>query len=87
MDYYHDYEEFAAAFPADQLQKALQRHRVQEQLAGRNLFARIGSIPGAAASALDVPSLSTRSAQVVKAYWWVPAGFAVLVLLRAITGA
>ncbi len=86
MDYYHDYEEFAAAFPADQLQKALQRHRVQEQLAGRNLFARIGSIPGAAASALDVPSLSRRSARVVKAYWWLPAGFAVLVLLRAIIG-
>jgi hypothetical protein len=71
MDYYHDYEEFAAAYPADQLQKALQRRRVQEQLGGRNLFARIGSIPGAAASALDVPSLSRRSARAVKAYWWV----------------
>jgi hypothetical protein len=86
MDYYRDYEEFAAAFPPDQLQKALQRHRVQEQLTGRTLFARIGSILGAAAGALGVPSLSTRSAQVVNAYWWLPAGLAVLVLLRAIIG-
>ncbi len=100
MDYFHF--ELADAVSADRLEKALQRHRVKEQLEGRKgqrkqiarilvqrvryLFARIGSIPGAAASALDVPSLSRRSAQVVKAYWWVPAGFAVLVLLRSILG-
>ena len=36
---------------------------------------------------LNLGSSSARSGQVVKAYWWVPAGFAVLVLLRAIIGA
>jgi hypothetical protein len=31
-------------------------------------------------------SLSTRTSQAVRAYWWVPAGFAVMVLLRSIMG-
>ena len=36
---------------------------------------------------LDIRRVSPRSAQVVKNFWWVPAGFAVLVLLRSIMGA
>ena len=43
--------------------------------------------PGSATSAFNLGSLSTRTSQAVRAYWWVPAGFAVLVLLRAIIGA
>jgi hypothetical protein len=42
--------------------------------------------PGSATSALNVGSLSTRTSQAVRAYWWVPAGFAVMVLLRSIMG-
>jgi hypothetical protein len=37
-------------------------------------------------SRIDLGGFSERSGQVVKAYWWVPAGFAVLVLLRSILG-
>jgi hypothetical protein len=35
---------------------------------------------------LDNRRVSPRFAQVVKTYWWVPAGFAVMVLLRSIMG-
>jgi hypothetical protein len=100
MDSFH--YELADAVSEDRLQKALQRHWVQEQLAGRksqrkqfarilvqgarNLFARVGSILDVAAGALDARSLSTRTAKAVRAYWWVPAGFAVLILLRSIMG-
>ena len=35
---------------------------------------------------IDLEALSARLGQVVKAYWWVPAGFAVLVLVRSILG-
>ena len=80
--------EIAVEVSAVRLQKSLRRYGVQEQLAGRkgqreqftqipaqkvrDLSARIGSISGVTA-----PSLGSRSAQAVKAYWWVPAGFAV----------
>jgi len=37
-------------------------------------------------SGVNLGSFSARSGQAVKAYWWVPAGFAVLVLLRSIVG-
>jgi hypothetical protein len=33
------------------------------------------------------PGWGARSIRTAQAYWWVPAGFAVLVLLRAIAGA
>jgi hypothetical protein len=42
--------------------------------------------PGSATSAPNLGRLSTRAAQVVRAYWWVPAGFAALVLLGSIMG-
>ena len=51
----------------------------------QSLIARISSAPGAVASAINVPSLSVP-AQAVRQYWWVPAGFATLVLLRVILG-
>jgi hypothetical protein len=35
---------------------------------------------------INLGNLSARSVQVSKAFWWVPAGFAVLVLLRSIMG-
>ena len=62
------------------------RRRMRARGNGRRLFARIRSIPGAAVSALDIPSLSTRPAEAVKAFWWVPAGFAVFILLQSIIG-
>lgn len=57
------------------------------RLARAKALGDLSQSPGSATSALNVGSLSTRSAQVVKAYWWVPAGFAVLVFLRAVIGA
>jgi hypothetical protein len=39
-----------------------------------------------AARKSNMGSLTARSGQVIKTYWWVPAGFAVLVLLRSIMG-
>jgi len=35
---------------------------------------------------LDNRRVSPRSAQAVKTFWWVPAGVAVLILLRSIIG-
>jgi hypothetical protein len=35
---------------------------------------------------IDLEGLSGRFGQLVKVYWWVPAGFAVLVLVRSILG-
>ena len=62
------------------------RRRMRSRRNKHSLFARIGSISGAVTGNLDVANPGTRSAQVAKAYWWVPAGFAVLVLLRSIIG-
>lgn len=35
---------------------------------------------------IDLEGLSARLGQLVKVYWWVPAGFAVLVMVRSILG-
>ena len=48
-----------------------------------SLSARLGQVVKAG---INLDSLSARSGQVVKAYWWMPAGFAVLLLLRSIMG-
>ena len=41
---------------------------------------------GAASDAVEAGGWSARSIKTAQAYWWVPAGFAVLVLLNAILG-
>ena len=62
------------------------RRRMRARGNGRRLFARLRSFPGAADFALDIPSLNTRFAEAVKLFWWVPAGAAVLILVRSIIG-
>jgi hypothetical protein len=46
----------------------------------------LSQIRGTAASGLDPRSWSARPLKIAQTYWWVPAGFAVLVLLRTIVG-
>lgn len=69
-------------------ERAAEQHRRRMRARGNDLrlFARIRSILVAGDAALDIPSLSTRSAEAIKAFWWVPAGAAVLILLRSIIG-
>ena len=42
--------------------------------------------PGSPNSVLNFGNLSRRTTQTAQAYWWVPAGFAVMILLRTILG-
>ena len=69
-------------------ERAAEQHRRRMRAGGNGyrFLARIRSIAGATDFTLSIPSLSTRSAEAVKAFWWVPAGAAVLILLRSIVG-
>jgi hypothetical protein len=73
------YHEFLRAGEARHLANRLKR-------SDDGLKARILSSFDTALVTLDNLRVSPRFAQVVKTFWWVPAGFAVLVLLRAIMG-
>ena len=66
-------------------QRAAEKHvyMMRTRRTGRGLFARIPSIPSVGVS---IPDLGTRPARAVKTYWWVPAGIAVLILVRSIIG-
>jgi hypothetical protein len=46
----------------------------------------LSQMPGSATDALSLGRLSALTSRTVRAYWWVPAGFAVLVLVRSILG-
>jgi hypothetical protein len=62
------------------------RRRMMRKNSGWGLNARVGAILDSASDAVDVGRLTTRSARAVKNLWWVPAGIAVLLALRAIVG-
>jgi len=69
-------------------QRAAEKHiyMMRTRRTGRGFFARIPSIPSVGFSISAMGSLSTRSARAVKTYWWVPAGIAVIFMLRVIIG-
>jgi hypothetical protein len=62
------------------------QRRLMRKNRGRGLSTRVAAIFDSASSAFDAGGLSARSAKTVKNLWWVPAGIAVLLALRAIVG-
>ena len=69
-------------------QRAAEKHgrMMRARRTGRRLFARLPSIPNVGLNIPNLGSLGTRPARVVKTFWWVPAGAAVLILVRSIIG-
>ena len=69
-------------------QRAAEKHSrmMRAQRRDGRLHARVRSLSDATVTALDIRNLSTSSARAIKTYWWVPAGIAVLILVRSIIG-
>ena len=68
--------------------KAAENHRLARlaKTGHQNGRSHLSQDSGPSSSTLDPKSWRTRSLGLAQAYWWVPAGFAVLVLLRTIIG-
>ena len=73
------YHEFLRAAEARHLANSLKRN-------DGGLKARILSSLHTTLVRLDNLRVSPRRVQVVKTFWWIPAGFAIFVLLRSIMG-
>jgi len=69
-------------------QHAAEQHArmLRARRTNRGLYARIRSIPIVASNIPDFGGLSTGPARIVKTFWWVPAGIAVLFVSRFILG-